>query len=215
MTLIVAAVIASKIVVEDVMGFELEPLVSAWLAGAGVGSAVLIVALLSADVFLPVPSSVVMVLSGAAFGVVWGSCLALFGSVAGEWLGFELVKKYGRRVSSKLVGDEDRRRVESFFEHHGALAVIVTRPIPVVMETVSVVAGLSGMSRRAFVGASIGGTTPIVILYAYAGAMSRQAGTMLPAAVILAAVAGAGWLWYRVRFRRTGKTSDAVGVESD
>jgi len=197
---VVGMVIASKVLVEDVLGIALEPLVTAWLEGAGGGSAALIVFLLASDVFLPVPSSVIMVLSGAAFGVVWGAGLALAGSVLGEWLGFELVRKYGRPISSKMVGDEEARRFNRFFERYGAVAVVVTRPIPIVMETMSVVAGLSGMRRATFLAASVMGTAPIVLLYGYAGAVSRQMGTALPAAVILVSVAGAGYLWYKSRF---------------
>ena len=67
------------------------------------------------------------------------------------------------------------------------------------METMSVVAGLSQMTRRTFLAASLAGTAPIVFVYAYAGAVSREAGTLVPAAVILATVSGGGWLWYRSR----------------
>ena len=70
---------------------------------------------------------------------------------------------------------------------------------PVVMETMSVVAGLSTMRRATFLAASLAGTAPIVLVYAYAGAMSREVGSLLPAAVILVAVSGAGWLVYRSR----------------
>jgi uncharacterized membrane protein YdjX (TVP38/TMEM64 family) len=197
--LVAGFVIASKILVEDVLGFSLEPMVSAWLANAGLGSAAVIIALLAADVFLPVPSSVVMVLSGAAFGVVAGSLVALAGSILGEWLGFELVRRYGRGLSARVVGDGELTWVTSFFARHGMLAVIVTRPLPVVMETMSLVAGLSGMTRAAFLMASLIGTAPIVVIYAYAGAVSREVGSLLPAAIILIAVSGAGLLWYRSR----------------
>jgi uncharacterized membrane protein YdjX (TVP38/TMEM64 family) len=197
---IAGVVIASKLLVEDVLGIALEPAVARWLSDAGPGSAAVIVGLLVADVFLPVPSSVVMVLSGAAFGVLGGAALALVGSIAGEWLGFELVRRYGRTVSSRIVGENELAWVTHFFKRHGIVAVIVTRPLPVVMETMSLVAGLSGMTRGAFLTASLIGTAPIVLVYAYAGAVSRQVGSLLPAVVILIAVSGAGLLWYRSRF---------------
>ena len=84
-----------------------------------------------------------MVLSGAAFGVLWGSVISLVGSIGGEWLGFELVRRYGRRASARIVGDDEIQRLERMFARHGAVAVVVTRALPVVMETMSVVAGLS------------------------------------------------------------------------
>jgi uncharacterized membrane protein YdjX (TVP38/TMEM64 family) len=200
---IVVVVIVSKVVVEDIAGLSLESMAEGWLAHAGAGSAVLIVMLLVLDVFFPVPSSLVMILSGAAFGVGGGAALALVGSIAGEWLGFELVRRYGGRAATWLMGDGNLEPFERFFQRHGFAAVIVTRPLPIVMETMSLVAGLSAMPRSAFLGASLVGTTPIVLVYAYAGAFSRETGSLVPAAIILTAVTGAGWLWFRSRFAPT------------
>jgi uncharacterized membrane protein YdjX (TVP38/TMEM64 family) len=200
LVLVVGVVIGGKLLLENVLGIDSEAAVTSWFAHAGAGSAMLVIGLLASDVFLPIPSSVVMVLSGAAFGVTQGALLALIGSVLGEWLGFELVRRYGRTMAARLVGREDLRRFSEFFDRHGALAVIVTRPLPVVMETMSVVAGLSAMSRRTFLVASVVGTAPIVFIYAYAGAVSRDVGSIVPAAVMLIALTGAAWLAYRARF---------------
>lgn len=207
---VAAFVVASKVLLEDVLGLGLEPLADAWLDRAGVGSAAVIVALLVADVLLPVPSSFVMVFSGAAFGVAAGSALALAGSIAGEWLGFELARRHGRAMAARLVGDDEIDRLAGFFARHGTTAVIMTRPLPVVMETISIIAGLSDMSRRRFLGASFLGTAPIVVVYAYAGAMSRRVGNILPAAVILATMIGAGWWWYRANQAPTDRPSSAA-----
>jgi uncharacterized membrane protein YdjX (TVP38/TMEM64 family) len=195
-------VVASKLLIEDLLGLSLDGLATAWLGAAGPGSAAAIVILLAVDVFLPVPSSLIMVLSGAAFGVLWGAVLSLVGSIAGEWLGFELVRRYGRRLSSAMVGDEELASLGAFFERYGTAAIVMTRPLPIVMETMSVVAGLSRMGRGAFLVASFVGTTPIVFVYAYAGAKSREVGNLAPAVVMLVAVAGLGWLIYRSMARR-------------
>jgi uncharacterized membrane protein YdjX (TVP38/TMEM64 family) len=196
---IAALVVGSKLLVEDVLGVPLDQMATDWLDDAGLGSAGLIVGLLAADVLLPIPSSLVMVLSGAAFGVVWGSLLSLTGSILGEWLGFEMVRRFGRRVTRSVAGDGELAAVSRFFERHGAVAVMVTRPLPIVMETMSLAAGLSGMTRRVFLIASLVGTAPIVVVYAYAGAVSREVGSLLPAAVILVTLTAAAWLWYRSR----------------
>lgn len=196
---VAAAIIASKLLIENVMGIRLEALAAAWVAHAGAGTAATVIALLGADLFLPIPSSLVMVLSGAAFGVAWGSVVSLVGSVGGEWLGFELARRYGRSASARLVGDDELARLSRVFDRHGAAAVVVTRALPVVMETMSVVAGLSAMTRRTFLVASLLGTVPIVVVYAYAGAVSKAAGSLVPAVVMLIAVAGLGWVIYRAR----------------
>jgi uncharacterized membrane protein YdjX (TVP38/TMEM64 family) len=210
--LVAAAIVASKLLVENVLGVPMEALASRWLDEAGPGTATLIVLLLAADVALPIPSSLVMVLSGAAFGVAGGSIVALVGSVVGEWIGFELVRRYGRGVSRGIVGADEFERFSAFFEQHGTLAVILTRPLPVVMETMSLVAGLSGMSRAAFLGASLAGTAPIVVIYAYAGAVSRQVDSVVPAVVILVAVAACGYAWYRAKFAGTPGRGPSEGA---
>ena len=197
---VAAMIIASKLLVENVLGIPMDDLARRWLDQAGLGTAALIAALLAADVALPIPSSIVMVLSGAAFGVLWGSLVALVGSIAGEWLGFELVRRYGRGVSRGIVGNDEFERFSAFFDRHGTLAVMLTRPLPVVMETMSLVAGLSTMSRVAFLGASLAGTAPIVVIYAYAGAVSREVDSIVPAVIILVAVAACGYAWYRAKF---------------
>ena len=210
---VAAVVVASKVLIENVLGLGLEPLADAWLNRAGVGSAVVIVGLLVADVLLPVPSSFVMVFSGAAFGVAGGSALALVGSIAGEWLGFELARRHGRGTAAWLVGGDEIDRLTGFFARHGTTAVIMTRPLPVVMETISIIAGLSDMPRSRFLGASLLGTAPIVVVYAYAGAMSRSVGNVLPAIVILATMIGGGWLWYRANQSSTDRPSSAASPD--
>lgn len=201
---VAAFVIASKLLIENVLGIDVEGLVQRWMAHAGAGSAALLIGLLAADLFLPVPSSLVMVLSGAAFGVLWGSIFSLIGSIGGEWLGFELVRRYGLAASRRLVGDEDLTKMRAMMARHGAAAVLVTRALPVVMETMSVVAGLSTMPRRSFLAASLAGTLPVAVIYAYAGAVSRDVSSLVPAIVILLAVAGAAWVWYRARIAPPG-----------
>lgn len=200
---VAACVIGSKLLIENVMGVNIDGLIERWMAHAGVGSATVLIGLLAADLFLPIPSSLIMVLSGAAFGVVWGAVFSLIGSVGGEWLGFELVRKYGVKASRRIVGEKDLEQMRAMMARHGAAAVLVTRALPVVMETMSVVAGLSQMSRRSFLAASVLGTVPVAVVYAYAGAVSREVSSVVPAVVMLIAVAGAAWVWYRAKAART------------
>jgi uncharacterized membrane protein YdjX (TVP38/TMEM64 family) len=196
---IAGIVILSKVLIENVLGVDLAPLATAWIEHPGAGSAVMVVALLAVDLFLPVPSSVIMVLSGVAFGIFWGSILSFVGSVGGSWIGFELVRRYGGSVSRRIVDDEGLRPLESAFRKYGTAAVIMSRPLPIIMETMSVVAGLSSMKRATFLAASFAGTLPVAIGYAYAGSVSRETGTVLPAFAMFVAVTGVAFLWYRAR----------------
>ena len=196
--IVAAFVIGSKLLIENVLGFSFEPWARSWMADAGPPAAAVVIGLLAADILIPVPSSLIMILSGAAFGVWWGALIAFVGSIAGEWLGFELARKYGTSLSTRFIGDEaERRRMNDLLVTHGGAAIAATRALPVVMETMSIVAGLSPMTRITFLAASTIGTLPIVLVYAYAGAMAKETGSVVPAIVILIAVAAAGWIWYR------------------
>ena len=200
--IVAAAIVVTKLVMENILGISLEDSATAWMNEAGAGSALTVVLLLGIDIFLPVPSSLVMILSGAAFGVVWGSLLSLVGSVSGEWLGFELARRYGRGAAGWIVDREEMLGLERQFAQHGAAAVAITRALPIVMETMSVVAGLSSMRRSTFLLSSVAGTLPVVVIYAYAGAVSRRAGSLVPAIVILIVIAGAAWIWHCSRRTR-------------
>ena len=198
LVVIVSAVfIASKFLLEDLLGVDLSTVVESRLDRAGTLAAAAIVGVLAIDLFLPVPSSVVMILSGVAFGVPLGAALAFVGSLAGNLVGFEIARRYGHAAIAKFVPEAELQRLRALFERNGAIVVVITRPVPVVMETTSLVAGLSEMRRSTFLLASAIGTVPVAILYAYAGAVSREAGNAVPAVVILLAVAGGGWLLWK------------------
>lgn len=193
--LVIAACVAiTKLIVENVLGLNTEALVAGWIANPGIGAAALVFVLLAADIFLPVPSSLVMVLSGSLLGLVWGSVAAMSGSIVGQWLGYELARRYGSRVAARFVSTDERERLGAIMARHGSAAVIVTRALPILLETMSVVAGLSGMRRSTFLLSAIAGTAPIVVVYAYAGAVARDTGNLIPAVIMLVALAAGAWL---------------------
>jgi len=127
-------------------------------------SAVVIVAILAGDVVLPVPASPVMIMSGALFGGAVGAVLSTLGSSLGAWINFELARKYGR-----LLISEHSELNHAFQKKPGALMVMLSRAIPIVMETVNTTAGLSRMSRKTFLLSIVAGITPLAFLYAYSG----------------------------------------------
>jgi len=147
---------------------DAEPLGSdrGLLAAAAIG-----VALLIADVFLPVPSSVVMVANGALFGVVLGTALSLVGSVGAFAVGFGVGRR-GSAVVARFVPADERERADRFFDRWGIAAVISSRPVPILAETVSFVAGTSVLGWRPAMGAATVGSVPAAILYAVAGSLA-------------------------------------------
>jgi uncharacterized membrane protein YdjX (TVP38/TMEM64 family) len=127
------------------------------------------VSLLIADVFLPVPSSLVMLLFGRLFGVVLGAALSLIGGVGATALGM-LVGRFGRRGFRRLVGDAEYARASQLLDRYGALAVLATRPVPILAETMALVAGATAMPFGRGLWAATLGSLPGAFLYAWAGA---------------------------------------------
>ena len=129
-------------------------------AAASFGLSLLIV-----DAVLPVPSSLVMIVHGALFGIVGGAIISLLGSLCAAMLGFAIGRAGGRIITAK-----DREQAERLLQRWGALAVVVTRPVPLLAETVAIMAGASGMRLSTLVWTAALGSFPAALLYAWAGA---------------------------------------------
>jgi len=180
-------------VIVEALGVPLLSDPTPWMKHGGVLAACIGVGLLIADVLLPVPSSIVMVAHGALFGVLWGTVLSLIGSVGAAVFGFAIGRR-GGRLLERAVTPAERARASSILERWGTLAIIVTRPVPLLAETVAIMAGASSMSWRALMMGSIAGSLPPALLYALTGAaVADLQNTALMFGVVLL-VAGAFWL---------------------
>ena len=144
-----------------------------WLKQGGIWAAALGVALLIADVLLPVPSSLVMVAHGALFGVVLGTLLSLLGSTGAAVFGFWIGRR-GGKLLERLVTAEERARANRLLERWGTLAIIVTRPIPLLAETVAIMAGASSLGWGRTTLAALAGSLPPALLYALTGASAGR-----------------------------------------
>jgi uncharacterized membrane protein YdjX (TVP38/TMEM64 family) len=174
-----------------------------WVAGlAGIG-------LLVADVVAPVPSSVVMLANGMLFGPVWGSALSMAGGLGAAVVGYSIGIR-GERAGKRWLGDKSLARANSFFLNYGMMAVIVSRPIPILAEAVSIIAGISRMPARKFLLAAILGLLPTAVVYALAGAYALNLKSGLYA--FLAVIAIAGMVWALGRLLTQPKSSSASSV---
>lgn len=138
--------------------------------GLGALAALVAVALLIADVVLPVPSSLIMVWLGASHGWLIGASLSLVGCVGATVFAFWLGRR-GGPLLERLVPRDERARVDRFLARWGVLAIAVTRPIPIVAETTAVVAGASpAVGWRGMVVAAVAGSAPWAVIYGLSGA---------------------------------------------
>jgi len=169
--------------------------------GGRAAAAMVIVGLLAADLVLPVPSSVLMTLSGAMLGAVFGTMTSFAGAMASALLGFALCRRFGRAAFNRLAGDSDRERVERFLRTHGAWGILLSRSVPMLTEIVSCLAGLSGMSAGLFAGLSAAGTLPLCWVYAWAGASAADPSGMGVAVALAFVLPALGWGLFRLLHR--------------
>lgn len=135
----------------------------AWLAAAA------IVGLLIGDLLLPIPSSLVMALSGMFYGPLMGALVAFAGSMLCVMTGFGICRAGGHAYMERFLGKQDLHRISVWFEKYGVALILVSRPVPMLSEVLSCVAGLSDLRARTFLIASALGHFPVCLLYAYLG----------------------------------------------
>lgn len=184
------------------------------LRNAGPYAAVAGFLLLVADVFLPVPSSLVMVAHGTLFGVIPGALLSVAGSVASALTGFA-VGRAGTKTIRRFVTPEEHERASQLLDRWGLTAVAATRPVPILAETVAILAGGSRLGWwETAIAATVGSIIPAAA-YAWTGA---HAGTITNHALMFGGVmlASAALWWVGSRRKRASEgDADVLGTVDD
>jgi uncharacterized membrane protein YdjX (TVP38/TMEM64 family) len=132
---------------------------------------------LAADLLLPVPSSMVATLGGAQLGIALGTLCAWIGMTIGSMAGWWLGRSAGGRALAGLADDE-RERLLGQQRRYGPLAVVLSRPLPLVAEAAAIMAGATGMGWREFLLAAGSGNLAIALVWSIAGAMGRDADSL-------------------------------------
>lgn len=160
-----AFVLAEQAGLEDVQTWR------TWLQAPGgqAGVAGVVFVALVVDLVLPVPSSVVMTVSGGLLGVVVGTVVNTLGGMGAAWLGWGLARGLGRGPYLRWIGAE-QPEVERWFSRWGPWAIVLSRAVPMLTEIISCLAGLNGVSFLRFTLLSLAGTVPVAAVYAWAGA---------------------------------------------
>lgn len=138
----------------------------AWAAGMG---------LLAADLVLPVPGTVVMSALGLVYGAPLGGFFAAAGSILAGLCGYGLGRLIGERAARKLLGDRDFERGRILFSRGGGWVIALSRAIPILPEALSCTAGLVRMPFHRFLAALACGSIPVGFLFAWIGAVGRDA----------------------------------------
>jgi uncharacterized membrane protein YdjX (TVP38/TMEM64 family) len=198
-------------VLVDHMHVNILVMAELWLTpDSKVAAAFVTVGMLVGDAILPVPSSILMTLNGRLFGVTGGAALSLVGALGGALAGFAIGRAGDAHVR-RFVGAGEYGRAAAVLDRWGMLAVCATRPIPVLAETVAILAGASPLGWLKMTIASVAGAVPATVVYAVTGA--GRIGSLGEAFVFGGVAFCAGALWFFGRFgtgraRESGRGTD-------
>jgi uncharacterized membrane protein YdjX (TVP38/TMEM64 family) len=129
------------------------------------------IALIWADLVLPIPQTAVIAALGIIYGTLLGGLLGSFGLITGGLLGYGLMLTSARRLAQRFAGPRSLNKMERLFDRGGAWAIILTRSLPYsVPEAMVFLAGLAGMKMRKFTAALTIGSVPTAFAFAAIGA---------------------------------------------
>lgn len=132
----------------------------AWLMG---------LALLSADLLLPLPATLIMSALGYIYGPAVGGLVAAGGSFLAGMLGYWLCRLLGEKAALKILGQKDFEKGKRLSKKVGGWVIVLSRWLPVFPEVVSCMAGLVRMPAINFHLALAAGSVPMGFAYAAIG----------------------------------------------
>lgn len=203
----IAAFVLVSFLIVEALGIPLLVDPTDTLDQGGIAAAALGVGLLLVDVFIPVPSSIVMTAQGALFGFLGGTILGMIGSVGATLVGFAVGRR-GSGLINRYVTAGEQSRTGSILERYGPLAIVVTRPLPILAETTAIMAGATRTTWRQVTTGALVGCLPAAAVYSAAGSYASNVATGLlvfPLVILLAALFWiVGWVLER---RLAGRAS--------
>jgi uncharacterized membrane protein YdjX (TVP38/TMEM64 family) len=129
------------------------------------------IALIWADLLLPIPQTAVIAALGIVYGTLLGGLLGSLGLITGGLLGYGLMFTSARRLVQRFAGRQSLHRMESLFDRRGAWAIVLTRSLPYsVPEVMVFLAGIAGMPMPKFTAALTVGSVPTAFAFATIGA---------------------------------------------
>ncbi|MFI6897049.1 DedA family protein [Streptomyces sp. NPDC050256] len=183
------------------------------LGGPGAGLAIAL-----ENLFPPLPSEVILPLTGFAAGqgvispasaIFWTTLGSVAGAAALYWIGmlFGRERMHALWARLPLVRSSDLERTEAWFARHGTKAVLFGRMVPVFRSLISVPAGLERMPLPTFLGltavGSLAWNSALVMAGYWLGdqwdAVETYVGLLSKAVLILALAALALYVVVRVR----------------
>lgn len=148
----------------------------------------LVFGLLSSDILLPIPSSLVSTLAGGRLPIWLATIASWMGMTVGAIAGFALSRVWGRPLAERLASSEDIARMELVGEQHATWLLAVTRALPILAEATVVWLGVHRISWTQFLPPVVLSNLGIALAYSILGRYAADHEWLAIAASISAAL---------------------------
>ena len=112
----------------------------------------------------------------------------------------------------RIVSPKEKQQANDFIARYGILAIIISRLIPIVAETVAITSGTTNLGwKRVFIATTIGAAPPALI-YAIAGEATDDFASGAVVTVCVVVVAGIAWFVGRRFVQPSDEQSTVSGV---
>ncbi len=176
-----------------------------WIESVGPWAGVIVILLMIAHNFVPVPAEMIAVCAGAVLGPIQGVLTVWTGAMLGAAIAFWIARRYGRGLVERYVPPRHLLRVDRYAHYQGGLGLLALRLIPVIsFNLINYAAGLTKVSWFIFLWTTAVGILPVTVISVAAGANLHllDTGPLVPVllvsiAVVLVFARGIGHLRHR------------------
>lgn len=159
---------------------------------------------LVSDIVLPVPSSIIMYMNGYVLGVAYGSLTSLLSLMASSLAGY-----YIGKIASISIGNKKDEHANRILARYGMSAILITRGIPVLSESICIVCGYNRMLLKKYLLLNLAGYAPLSLIYAFCGSLGYDHSTFLLSFSCSLIVSAAFWYIGRMISKKSENAANA------
>lgn len=175
-----------------------------WIAGIGI-------ALLVADVLLPLPSSVVAMALCWSLGPLWGGASVAIGGLLAFATGYAIGRLVPEHRLRRWIGSTLWDRVREQARDRALWWIVFARPLPVLAELSALLAGVWRLPPLIAFAHAAAASAAVGALYALSAWWGAQAPAPIATLCTMTALPAAMWWGHRLWLRRIARVAACAG----
>lgn len=203
--LVLAATLTIAVIVTFILWEQpLTYFVDDWLASTDLSSSkiiLVVIALLTLDVLLPIPSSIISVAAGSLLSALAGFIGIFLGMFLGCLFGYGLGRLLGKAGIGKLVEPEQQQQANQKLFSAQARYLMACRGVPVLAEVSILMAGVNRVPVKTFLVTTSIANALIALAYILAGQLIQHANSIFTAVIVVLAMPALLTVLHRIYYR--------------